>query len=121
MARTSPNQPGPEVGGSQGFPKNVGVRVCLPRLRPPGQAANSACLSLGCIIYNILVHLFGRYLLNTYCVPGTVLSAADAWVIESKKTNDGLPWWRSGWESATNARDTASSPGLGRSHMPRSN
>ena len=31
-----------------------------------------------------------------------------------------LPWWRSGWESA-NAGDMGSSPGLGRSHMLRSN
>ena len=32
----------------------------------------------------------------------------------------GLPWWRSGWESAANAGDTGSGPGLGGSHMPRS-
>ena len=32
----------------------------------------------------------------------------------------GLPWWRSGWESACQCRGHGSSPGLGRSHMPRS-
>ena len=40
-------------------------------------------------------------------------------VVVKEKT--GLPWWRSGWESAANAGDTGSSPGLGRFHMPRSN
>ena len=31
----------------------------------------------------------------------------------------GLPWWRSGWESACQCRaHDGSSPGLGRSHMP---
>ena len=37
------------------------------------------------------------------------------------KDGRGLPWWRSGWESASNAGDMGSSPGLGGSHMPRSN
>ena len=41
------------------------------------------------------------------------------WSSELIKIDDrGLPWWRSGWESACQCRDTGSSPGLGRSHMP---
>ena len=32
----------------------------------------------------------------------------------------GLPWWRSVENLLANAGDTGSSPGLGRSHMPRS-
>ena len=37
-----------------------------------------------------------------------------------KNNRKGLPQWRSGCESACNAGDTGSSPGLGRSHVPRS-
>ena len=37
------------------------------------------------------------------------------------KTWTGLPWWHSGWESACRWGDAGSSPGPGRSHMPRSN
>ena len=37
-----------------------------------------------------------------------------------KKYVLGLPWWRSVENLPANAGDTGSSPGLGRSHMPRS-
>ena len=38
-----------------------------------------------------------------------------------KTTTWGASLWRSGWDLPANAGHTGSSPGLGRSHMPRSN
>ena len=38
-----------------------------------------------------------------------------------KPADSGLPWWRSGKNPPANAGDTGSIPGLGRSHVPRSN
>ena len=38
-----------------------------------------------------------------------------------KPSDSGLPWWCSGKNPPANAGDTGSIPGLGRSHVPRSN
>ena len=58
------------------------------------------------------------------------LSQRQYWFVENPVTglpppssvrNRGLPWWLSGKESPVNAGEMGLIPGLGRSHMPRSN